>query len=315
MNDPRSGLALVLVLIVVAILSVVIAQFTYSMQIDERIAQNFAMDRKNYYAARGGVILAKVLLEKDGEEDGARDTLDDDWAGNLPLEGGKIGDVSTDITITDQERLININRLNNRKNNDFVRIHLALSRLLEILELDISGEYAILERITDYIDNNEEGDFEDGAKNGPLTTIEEMLQIPGIQRWMIYGWTDEMGEQRKGLADFVGLWGIARVNLNTASKEVLRAISTEITEEDANNIVAYRDEEEPFNTPLDLTKVTGMADIYKRDNKLIQYVTTLSTYFEVRIRAEKDNVKKDVRAILRRQGKKVNMLFWKEREL
>ncbi len=315
MSGPQDGLALAIVVIIVAILSVVIVQFTYTIKVDERIAGNFAMDRKNYYAARGAVVFAKALLQKDAEEDGPRDTLYDDWAQKGQLQNITIGDVNTRITITDQESLININRLTNKKNKDFARIQSALARLVEILETDQNGEFDIVDRITDYIDSDEEGEFEDGAKNAALATIEEMLLIPGITAQILYGYTTEDGERIKGLADYIGLWGTARVNLNTASKEVLQAISPEIAEEDAENIITYRNDEESFNTPADLTNVVGMSDIYQRDKQLNQYVTTVSTYFEVRVRADKDNVKKDVRAILRRQGKKIDMLFWKEREL
>ena len=293
---------------------IVITQFTYSVQVDRRIADNFAMDRKNYYAARGAIVFAKALLEKDAEEDGPRDTLYDDWAQKGQLQNITIGDVNTRITITDQESLININRLSNKSNSDFARIQSALARLVDILELDPNEELGLVDRITDYIDNDEEGEFEEDAKNAPLATIEEMLQIPGITSQILYGYTTEDGERIKGLSEFVGLWGIARININTASEEVLMAISPEITEEDAENIITYRNDEESFNTPADLTNVVGMSDIYQRDKQLNQYVTTVSTFFEVRVKADKDNVKKDVRAILQRQGKNVDMLFWKERE-
>lgn len=309
---------MVIVLIIIVILAVVITQFNYSTTIDERIAKNFASDRKNYYAARGAVVLARALLEKDAEEDGPRDTLYDDWSGKGQLQNiTVIGDVNTNTTVTDQERLIDVNRLTNKTNRDFNRIYDALARLVVVLEMDPSGEYAIADRIRDYIDADEEGDFETEAKNGALTTIEEMLQIEGITTRMLYGYVTEEGEVINGLADFVGLWGTGRININTASPEVLRAISPEISEEDAANILVYRDDPDvgPFNTPMDLANVTGMADIYDRDKTLMQYLSTVSTFFEVRARATQDNVKKDVRAVIRRQGKQTTILFWKERDL
>jgi len=260
-------------------------------------------------------VLAKALLEKDAEEDGARDSLEDDWAERGQIQNTTIGDVNTSINVTDQERLININRLSNKSNREYNRIHESLMRLVDILELDELTDFEIAQRITDYIDNDEEGDYEEDAKNAPLTTIEEMIQIPGITPAILYGYINEDGEKIKGLADFIGLWGTARINLNTASRETLMAICPEISEEDADNIVDYRSEVELFNTPMDLTNVTGMSDIYQRDKTLLQYVTTVSTYFEVKVTASKDNVKKEVRAILQRQGKKVDMLFWKEREI
>ncbi len=308
---------MVIVLIIVVILAVVITQFNYSTTIDERIAKNFASDRKNYYAARGAVVLARALLEKDAEEDGPRDSLYDDWSGKGQLQNiSVIGDVDTNITITDQERLINVNRLTNKSNRDFNRIYEALSRLVVILEMDPAGEFAIAERIRDYIDVDEDGDFEAEAKNAALTTIEEMLQIEGITSRFLYGYVASDGEVFKGLADFLCLWGNGRININTASPEALRAISPEITEEDAANILTYRDDPDvgPFNTPMDLTNVTGLSDIYERDKTLMQYLTTVSTFFEVRVRATQDNVKKDVRAIIRRQGKQTNIQFWKERD-
>ncbi len=316
MVNPESGMALVIVLIIVVVLSVVIAQFSYSVSVDERIAKNFAMDRKNYYAARGGLMLANALLEKDTLEGGPIDTLDDDWAENAQFQGITIGDVNTTITITDQERLININRLADKANKDYNFIHQSLARLIEILELEENEELLLADCIADYIDKDEEGEFEEGAKNGPLTTIEEMLQIPQITPRILFGYTTEEGEEIRGLADFVGLWGTAKININTASVEVLEAISPEIDEEDAGNIVDYRagEDGEPFNTPAELVKVPGFENIFDEDKNLLAHLTTFSTYFEVRIKAEKDNVKKDVRSIVSRKGKKINVLFWKERE-
>jgi general secretion pathway protein K len=309
-------MALVIVIIIVAVLAIVVTQFSYSVQVDERIALNFAVDRENYYAARGALTLATVLLEKDAEEDGARDTLYDDWGEKGMLQNfTSIGEVSTNITVTDQERLININRLANKENRDYDRIYESLLRLVDILELDAYGEYAIVERIADYLDADEEGTYEEGARNGPFSTIEELLRVPGLDTRIVYGYTDLDGIRHSGLADYVCLWGTARINLNTASVVILQAISPEISLEDADNILDYRENVEPFNTPADLINVTGMADIYQRDQRLTQYLTTVSTYFELRVKAEKDTVRKDVRAVLRRQGRNIDLLFWKERDL
>jgi general secretion pathway protein K len=329
---PHSrGIALVLALIMLSVLVVLIGQFQYSANVDARIAENYAADRENYYAARGALNLAIALLIKDAKDadKSKTDTLTDDWADSDMLKGLSIGGVSTVTEVKDQERFLNINRLSKRENpgctdQEYQRIKDwikdSLRRLIvEILQLDQTNELQLAERISDWIDEDGDGSYEEGARNMPLTTIEEMLQIPEMTKSILYGHTDEEGEEHEGLASYITLWGTGKVNINTAPSKVLLAISQHMMEDDVTAILNYREDTgnhpQGFGAPGNLKEATNI--LTRQDNgdpQLLGHLTCSSTFFEVSILASKGYLKMQVEAIVERRGTSINQLFWKERQ-
>jgi type II secretory pathway component PulK len=319
-----------------SVLVILIGQFQYSANVDARIAENYAVDRENYYAARGALNLANAFLIKDSDE---IDTLIDDWADSSLLNSVSIGGVSTSIEVKDQERFLNINRLNKSGNRDddhpdpeykeYRWTKDSLVRLITNLGLDpdLAG------CISDWIDEDEDGEHEIGARNKPLTTIEEMLQIPGVTKKVLYGDTDEDGDMREGLASYITLWGtpspqglgkIYKININTAPAETLRAIIHIDDQEMVSNyvgiIIKYREEEysdgdPPFSKlPDDLKNVPGLEKIFENDTQLASHLTVKSTFFEVSIGANKGYLKMQVKAIVGRREGVIKQYFWKERQ-
>jgi type II secretory pathway component PulK len=322
-----------------SVLVILIGQFQYSANVDARIAENYAVDRENYYAARGALNLANALLIKDAGKDQI-DTLADDWADSSVLNNFSVGEVSTLIEVKDQERFLNINRLhssgsvNDDKDPEFKEylwVKRALGRLIDNLGLEQvqDGEESNLaERIADWIDADSKGEYEEGAPNKPLATMEEMLQIPGVTKKVMYGDTDEHGNMREGLASYITLWGkeeekIYKININTAPPETLRAIihidDQEMVSNYVDNIIKYREgkyseKETPFNAPNDLINVPELSDIFTRDKQLASHLTVKSTFFEVSIEATRAHMKMRVNAVERRNGKNIIQYFWRERQ-
>ena len=244
--------------------------------------------------------------------------------------------MSTVIKIKDQERFLNINRLHNSGNRDDIKpdqayreykwIKAALARLITVLKLDPD----IVERIADWIDQDSVGEHEEGARNVSLTTIDEMLQIPGITTAILYGTSGEESNNSAGLAGYITLWGTAKININTAPEEILESISDKIDQQKATDIVNYR-KDNPFTLLEDLTKVThgdGGAPVLEKifdkdegDKNLKDHLTVSSTYFEVSIEATKGHMRMHVEAVVRRDGSPVTgdtivrQLFWKERQM
>ena len=89
------------------------------------------------------------------------------------------------------------------------------------------------------------------AKNLPLDCIEELLMIKGITKELFTG-----TKERPGLSQFVTIYGDGFININTAPKLVLRALSSNISSAAADSMDEYR--RTPGN---DLTGLTW----YQRD--------------------------------------------------
>lgn len=311
----RRGVALVMVMFLLTFLVVVVYQFVMTVRVDRRLARNTVAQRINYYACRGALNLARAYIEKDGKEN-TLDTLNDCWATGEQLEDLKIGDATVEMRIVDAESLFNLANLSKQTNKFYSRTKNGLSRLVSYLGLeeDDPDNQTIAPAVTDWIDQDKKGDYEDGAENRVPRVLEELMLVPEVTERVYYGWIDTEAEQEyKGLREFLTLWGSGRININTAPKEVLVAMSGAIDEEKADNIIEYR-QEESFKTPNDLVKVSGCADVFNRDRTLRAALTTVSTFFQVRIRSEANGCVMRVRAIVRRLPGATETVVWKEEE-
>src|SRR5262245_60845560 len=122
-NDRRrQGVALIIVLGVVIVLTAVVAGFTYSMKVEARLAQNYHNDGEMEWMARSGIELARYILSAELQSPEGRmyDALNQKWAGGvgsltnellagISLEDNAIGRGHFSLKITDQERRFNIN--------------------------------------------------------------------------------------------------------------------------------------------------------------------------------------------------------------
>ncbi|MBI2217623.1 MAG: general secretion pathway protein GspK [Candidatus Rokubacteria bacterium] len=224
-RDParERGFALVAVLLVMALLGVVGAEFAFSMRLE-------ASAVRAYKEAVIGAHLAEAAVEQAVREivgdvrfaascnDGPLTFYRADRTEiprlprqDVPLAGGTFSYV-----ITDEESRLNLNTTRPDR----------LDRLLQQLEIDKSERDTIVASIQDWRDPNEEyrlngAESEDTylerevpyrSKNGNLDSIEELRQIKGV--------TPEIFEK---LAPLVAVKSGGRANLNTARREVLQA--------------------------------------------------------------------------------------------
>ena len=122
---PR-GIALVIVMIAIFVLSVMAAVFATSMKVETKLALNADHDQELLWLGRSGVELARwVLSEQMTIPNEPYDALNQVWAGgpggiaesNSPLAGlsldnYQVGDGTVSIKIVDLERKVNINTVN-----------------------------------------------------------------------------------------------------------------------------------------------------------------------------------------------------------
>ena len=110
----------------------------------------------------------------------------------------------------------------------------------------------IVDSLTDWIDSDdrestfgaEESYYRSlehpyGCKNGPVSFVEELLLVKGMNREFLYGTKDH-----KGLAPYLtGQGNDGKININTADPLLLQAMEPRMTEELAQAMAGFRGEE------------------------------------------------------------------------
>ncbi|VGO15277.1 hypothetical protein PDESU_03859 [Pontiella desulfatans] len=247
MTNPRSnrkkeGAALLVALWVLIILSLIVGSFAFEVQLEAMLVSH---KRKKYRAemmARSGLEYGRALLDahKDAKEMEIED-MDEDKDGfmqaalyiqrGLPApstiefeDGGKFT-----VTVEPAENGRNVNLLTREQWMD----------MLEFANVPSSDWDAMIDCLEDWKDENDlhglngaESDdefYEERGypvKNGPLDSVEELLLIKNWGPDILYGRSaDEEGDEIIGIADKLTVWGDGKVNLNSATADVLLSYS------------------------------------------------------------------------------------------
>lgn len=301
-----SGFALILVLLLLALLIVLVYSFAYSTRVNLRLARNRAADLKVTYLGKAGIEIAKALLKSDAKEND-HDWLGDKWAERIPpieFEGATI-----QVEIVDEDRKINVNGLvldrasldKKKLDADEVRgpILKRIERAIALLDLPVDAA-RLTERIGAQVRS---GDGESVRASlpflgRPLHSIEELLEFEEVEPQMVYGEEREHGRDRMGLMSVLTVASTGPVNLNTAPREVLMALSEELTEAMADAIIARRKETEGFKSPSDLAGVkdlpkTALADLQASG-------ATQSSVFSLSVAVRRGPMRRLIRCTLQR---------------
>jgi general secretion pathway protein K len=237
--DER-GFALLAVLLVVALLGVVGAEFAYSMRLEASAARAYKEVVMASHLAEAGVAQAMRELAADSAlvaldpKDGALVfyTRDGVAIPRLPRTNVPLGEGAFSYRISDEQSRINVNTAQ----PDLI------DRLLLTLGLDKRQRDVVNDSIQDWRDRNEEhrlnGAESDDyyltlavpyrSRNANLESVAELLQIRGVTPELYNG-----SEGHPGLVDLVTVRTQGQININTATDPVLKALGlseAEITE-------------------------------------------------------------------------------------
>jgi len=98
------------------------------------------------------------------------------------------------------------------------------------------------------------------VKNGPLDSVEELLLVKGWGPDILYGKeADEEGDAIYGIADLLTVWGDGKVNLNTASTDVLLSYA-EYEDWELESVLEARNGEDGEPGTLD-DGIKNLADV------------------------------------------------------
>lgn len=293
--NSEKGIALVLTLLVLALITALVVEFSYAVYTNTNALYNWKTSQRLSFVAKSGVKLAsKVILENTGQYPYTYPgSLDIPL--NNPFEDFK-GTVF--LRIEDETSKFNINSmvysnglLNEKAYNSFVRLLGALGI-----------ESAIANRIVDWIDPDKEprlSDSEKASKNLYLDSIDEILLIPGIDR-TIY----------EKIAPYVTIYGSGRININGAEVPVLMSLSEFIDKEKAERIVRYRNIT-PFTESGNITKVAGFENM-AISGPIIEKIDVKGTHFRILSTATEEGIKKVIESVLEIFGSSATVRYWKE---
>ena len=244
----QQGVAVITAVLVLAIAATAATTITANYQLDMRRTENAISSSQAWAYAKGAEQWTMAILARDAE-DGGHDSLDEDWAIELPpfeLPGGYIVG-----KIEDAQGKLNLNQLWDGKEIDPI-VKTRAQRLFKSLEINPDLVHAII----DYIDPNQDFSGTDGAERDIYIGLETpylpadqyMSDISELR--LVHGIDQEMYD--KLIPHVTALPISAALNLNTASAEVLACLDEKISLDLAKDLIKDR-EDDPYKQPADFS--------------------------------------------------------------
>lgn len=293
----QQGVALMLVVLVFALVSILAAGIYKRQKLFIYTAGNIVTNAQAYEYAVGSEIYARRLLLEDWKNDKEDNEFVDDAeqiesAIFLPVDSAlleaQFNDVHGKLNLND---LVFVDGVPNPVMAE------RFKRLLDRLSLD----EVKLERIQDWIDENQEATGIEGVEDGeylsldppfrtggqPFVHVSELLLIEGVSR-----------ESYEELLAYVTVLpqGRAHININTASAEVLQSLVENLPDSAAEEL-ADKAKDSPWKS-VDEFKSEPALDGLNFDSS---YLDVYSNFFEVATRITLSDRKVRLRSILYRE--------------
>lgn len=243
--NNEKGMALLLVLIIVTLLTSILMELSYSTLIEQRLTETFRDNTRAYFLARGGITAVQKLLLSDRNEYDAPTELWGQGISNYNIEEGFVS-----LTVGDLGGKLAINSLVIGNNPQTVIVD-RFYRLLSMLEVDEAGE--LTAGLIDWLDQGDEpyqliqtDNLEipvTGAenlyyqslpepyacKNGPMESLDELLLVKGFTKKIF-----------KIVSPYLSVADSKLININTAKSQVIRSLNANIDAQTAELIIDSR---------------------------------------------------------------------------
>ena len=304
------GIALIIVMIIVAALTVIVTGFAYSMRVETKLARNTRFNPDMDWLGRSGVELARYLLSKRAPGEEQMDALHQKWAGGpgrvgmdamaelepweqLPMTNVKLGNGTFSIKITDMERKLNINSAP----EPLLRYILEMHGGVDATDVDV-----FIDSLRDWMDPDENPGLNGAesdlylseyppyySKNGPLDHITELKLVQGFK--------DQPSIYNVFAKNFTAISG-GLINVNTASAQVLELLPG-MDPFIADEIVMYRaGPDGPYRSP---NQIGAVLEPFGMDpGSIQQFLATESATFEVEVTAKIGSDSRKYISLLRR---------------
>ncbi len=301
MRGGDRGVALIMTLWVLVLLTAVAMSLSFSSRRGSASTRNMKEDIQAYYLSLSAYeeVLAYLLTDPEPDVDFLDESgnfrTDDERA---PLESSRSTEASeVKIRIVDEDSKLNINTLGEE----------ALLKLFEHTGIPDDARQPIVHSLFDWKDSNDlfrllgaEDEYYEtygyGAKNSPLDTLEELLLIKGFEPEYLYG-----GSETKPLYPLITTYGTG-LNVNTVDPQLLYILG--VPEATISSLLAHRSAEGGTKmVPKELAPFKG---------------TSASSNFRIEVVARMKQSPRGVRitSVVNRRfsggGAELRTLYWKE---
>jgi general secretion pathway protein K len=324
----QDGIALVMVLWVLMVLSVVVLEFSYGMRAEVQITKNFHEEVQLYAMAEGGIqrAVAELIYKNDARVQQKRKAQRDEmiapeqqeWVTDgreypVSYEGGECL-----VRITGEAGKVNINLVSES----------LLRKIIGNLGLEGELRNVAVDSILDWRDpddfyrvNGAENDFYRSlkepydCKNGNLDSIEELLLVRGVNADLFYGKKPEKEEgiqyEAVGLKQVFSIYAVGeQIDINSAAFPVLRVVLG-IPAELARQVIKAR-EEKIFDNQQDLMRrVPELTPFLSEISRNIVYRSATPYYtIETKARGKSEGGGRSIQAVVKidsreKQGYKI----------
>lgn len=302
------GFALVITLVVTALLVALATEFIHEVFVATSHRKSFSEAQQASLLADSGV-KGGIRLLQETQKVQEYTSLLDRWARPLAWED-EAGSVT--VTMENEEGKFPLNSLVNPAgtlDDWYYGIAMRLFRKAAVLP-------DLIEGVADWVDADDEP-RPAGAEaawyasrspsyaqaNAPLQTVDELGLVKGFS-----------GKPLERLRPFVTVYAdsplapTAKININTASRELLASLDERMTDELAGRIVEYR-KRAPFKSTTELLKVAGMETI----GQALQFrVRVKGAVFRVHSLAKVGETTRIIEAVARIEGSQATVLYWRE---
>jgi len=334
-QSDRRGIAIVMVLMVVMVLGALAAGFALSMSVELKLAARSNHRGELEWLGRSGIELARFILVQQTKINGGPEdrttNLKQLWAGgtgitneilaDISLKNNQLGNGTFSVTITDLDRKININNVDQQLlrqtlvslNVDAAEVSTIVASFLDWRDPDIKGITPPSGAETEYYETLEPP-YE--AKNGLLDHVTELLLVKGVTPELFWGRAfkpangieggfdgAESSPYPVGLIDVFTTLSSGKINVNTAGTNVL-ALLPGFTSDTASQVLMRRagldgvegtEDDMPFLSVSQLAEV-GIPQAFLQ--QLSVFMDVVSRAFEVEVEAQIGGIAKSFVAVI-----------------
>lgn len=262
MPHQQKGVALMMVLFVFALVTILASGMISRQSLFIQKASNTLIQSQAYEYAIGAEQVARQILfvdwEEDKEEKVFTDDLDEVWgagAAGFPIDYGVI-----EAQIDDLQGRLNINSLVNTDSSKDTAVIERFKNLFLVLEV----EGIKVEKLIDWIDDNNEPEGGEGAEEGDYLVKETPYRtgnqafVSTSELMLIDGVTAD--DFKKLLPHISALpAGVKAININTCSKEIIMSLAKGkiLSDAEGESIIDQR----PFKTVADFKALPEYAGL------------------------------------------------------
>lgn len=300
----RRGIALLMVLWVLALITVLAMSFSLATKQEDLSTRNFSDESRAYYAATAAY--EEVVSYLGDDKDPTVDYIDDE--GNFvtdkerpPVEGKRVVDgIELNIKLSDEESRLNINNIGpDVLKRLFLKAGISQDETAELVDctLDWRGPanaHRVFGTDSSYYESL---DPPYRCKNLPFDSVAELMLVKGFKMEYLYG-----GGETAPIADLLTVYGKG-LNINTVSRDVLEALGA--NELDIDQLMSDRSAQKGLRFVPGIFTELGV-------------VLTASTHFRIEVSARAVGSHQVVKifSVVERvdgaDGGKLRNIYWRE---